>query len=48
MTIYKADWNDGFQSVTAFLNDDRVYGEIYLRGETSFKWRNVYPLADDK
>ena len=48
MTIYKADWNDGFQSVTAFSNDDRVYVEIYLRGGTSFKWRNVYPLADDK
>ena len=44
MTIYKADWNDGFQSVTAFANKDRVYGEIYLRGGTSFRWRDVYPL----
>ena len=47
MSVYKADWYTGFESVTVFQRDGLLCGELVVEAGKKFKWTNKdWPLDD--
>ena len=47
MSVYKAECNSGFESVTVFQNDGVLCGEIILEAGKTFEWRKMNCLLED-